>query len=449
MGVEVKPKASRRVQLIALVFGLLLLIGTIIVFLSYANFDDFSAYLQEERPSLEFPNDHLRVHVVTGMLSSPTSMAFVDDDILVLERSGKVRLISNSILRDQPVLTLPVNTEGERGLLGIATFAQSKVGNYPLNSNSGAAYSYNKQGSNSVFLYFTEAQDNEPLRNRIYKYEWNGHELVNPVLMLDLPAMPGPYHDGGKLEVGPDNHLYTVIGDLNSVAGPLQNLRANGKLHYDTSVILRIPLENASGKIVLPPHNYHDTKNSQYYLAYGIRNSFGLTFDPLTGNLWDTENGEDKYDEINLVKPGFNSGWYKVMGPISRSNLTANELVQFDGSIYSDPEFSWHIPIGVTDIEFFNSDKLGDEYENNIFVGDINNGKMYFFKVNENRTGLQVSGAQDQLMGLADLVADSEDEVSKVTFGKGFDRITDIETGPDGLLYVLSYESGRIYRITS
>jgi glucose/arabinose dehydrogenase len=260
--------------------------------------------------------------------------------------------------------------------------------------------------------------------------------------------MPGPYHDGGKLEVGPDNHLYAVIGDLNSVAGPLQNLRATEKLHNDTSVILRIPLDNTSDKITLPPYINNNTKNSQYYLAYGIRNSFGLTFDPLTGNLWDTENGEDKYDEINLVKPGFNSGWYKIMGPISRSNLTEDELVQFDGSTYSDPEFSWHMPVGVTDIEFFSSDKLGDEYENNIFVGDINNGKMYFFELNENRTGLLIGVGQDHFTALSDFVADNADEVSKVTFGEGFDRITDIETGPDGLLYVLSYESGRVYKIT-
>jgi glucose/arabinose dehydrogenase len=136
------------------------------------------------------------------------------------------------------------------------------------------------------------------------------------------------------------------------------------------------------------------------------------------------------------------------MGPISRSNLTEDELVQFDGSTYSDPEFSWHMPIGVTDIEFFSSDKLGDEYENNIFVGDINNGKMYFFELNENRTGLHIGVGQDHFTALSDLVADNADEVSKVTFGEGFDRITDIETGPDGLLYVLSYESGRVYKIT-
>jgi aldose sugar dehydrogenase len=438
-----QPPARSQVPSKVLVI-VLVLIGTIIILL-FANLNDFSAYLQDKKPSLVFPNNHLKVQRVTDMLSSPTSMAFVDNNsILVLERSGKVRLISNGILRDQPVLTLPVDIEGERGLLGIATSAQTKFGIYQIESNAASDY---KGGSDIVFLYFTEAQDNKPLRNRIYKYEWDGSQLINPVLMLDLPAMPGPYHDGGKLKVGPDNHLYAVIGDLNSVAGPLQNLRAAAKLHNDTSVILRIPLDDASDKITLPPHS-NNTKNSQYYLAYGIRNSFGLTFDPLTGNLWDTENGEDKYDEINLVEPGFNSGWYKIMGPISRSNLTEDELVQFDGSTYSDPEFSWHMPIGVTDIEFFSSDRLGDEYENNIFVGDINNGKMYFFELNENRTRLLVGVGQDHFTALSDLVADNADEVSKVTFGEGFDRITDIETGPDGLLYVLSYESGRVYKIT-
>lgn len=202
--------------------------------------------------------------------------------------------------------------------------------------------------------------------------------------------------------------------------------------------------------MLMVPHSVDNisNKNSQYYLAYGIRNIFGLTFDPLTGNLWDTENGEDRYDEINLVKPGFNSGWYKIMGPLSRTNLTEHELVQFDGSKYSDPEFSWYLPIGVTDLEFFNSDKLGDKYEDNIFVGDINNGRMYFFELNKKRTGLDISNGQSYNEALRDLVADNADEASKVTFGSGFDRITDIETGPDGLLYVLSYDSGRVYKIT-
>jgi aldose sugar dehydrogenase len=436
---------KRNVSLGILV-GVLILIAILIIIFSNTNFFSFFAFIKRN-PSLVLPNDHLKVNTIIDTLSSPTSMAFIDNNsILVLERSGNVRLISDGILHDKPVLKVSVNTEGERGLLGIATTYDRQFGNYELVAENEPGSGYSNRKSEFVFLYFTEAQDNEPLRNRIYRYEWDGHNLTNPSLMLDLPALPGPYHDGGKLVIGPDNKLYTVIGDLNSVAGPYQNLRTPGNQYNDTSVILRIPLDNASYNKVLSTDV--GSNNSQYHLAYGIRNSFGLTFDPLTDNLWDTENGEDNYDEINLVKPGFNSGWYKVTGPISRTNLTENELVQFNGSSYSDPEFSWYMPIGVTDLEFFDSDKLGDKYENNIFVGDINNGKIYFFELDENRTGVKISDDHKSGGDLGDLVADNDEEVSRVTFGNGFDRITDIETGPDGLLYILSYEGGRIYRIS-
>ena len=437
---------KRNVSL-AILIGVLVLIGILITIFSSKNLNTLFAFIKRN-PSLVFPNDHLKVHTIVDTLSSPTSMAFIDNNsMLVLERSGNVRLVSDGILRDKPVLKVSVNTEGERGLLGIATTFDMQHENYDeLGMNSEPASKYSNQKSDFVFLYFTEAQDNEPLRNRIYRYEWNGHDLINPFLILDLPAMPGPYHDGGKLVIGPDNSLYAVIGDLNSVAGPLQNLRTAGNQYNDTSVILRVPLDNASYSKVFSTDI--GSKNSQYHLAYGIRNSFGLAFDPLTDNLWDTENGEDKYDEINLVKPGFNSGWYKITGPISRTNLSENELVRFNGSSYSDPEFSWYMPIGVTDIEFLNSDKLGDKYENNIFVGDINNGKIYFFELDENRTGFKISDGHNSDGGIGDLVADNDDEASKVTFGNGFDRITDIETGPDGLLYILSYDGGRVYRVT-
>jgi aldose sugar dehydrogenase len=436
---------KRNLSLIILV-GASILIAILITIFFSTNLTSLFASIKKN-PSLVFPNDHLKVHTIIDTLSSPTSMAFIDNNrILVLERAGKVRLISDGILHDKPVLTVSVNTEGERGLLGIATTYDTQFGNYELVADGEPGSEYSSQKYEFVYLYFTEAQDNEPLRNRIYRYEWNGHNLANPFLILDLPALPGPYHDGGKLIMGPENNLYAVIGDLNSVAGPLQNLRTAGKQYNDTSVILRVPLDNASDNNVLS--TYVSSNNSQYHLAYGIRNSFGLTFDPLTNTLWDTENGEDKYDEINLVKSGFNSGWYKITGPMSRTNLSENELVQLNGSSYSDPEFSWYMPIGVTDIEFFNSDKLGNKYENNIFVGDINNGKIYFFELDENRTGLKIRDDHRSGAGIGDLVADNDEEASRVTFGNGFDRITDIETGPDGLLYILSYEGGRIYRIS-
>ena len=379
----------------------------------------FSPFVQTIYAQPSVSDTGLNLESAIDGLSSPTSMVFLDNNILVLEKEGSVRLVSDGVLREEPVLQVPVNTENERGVLGVA---------------------FDKD-SNSVFLYYTEA---DPLRNRIYKYQWNGQSLVNPTLLLDLPGETGPNHDGGKIVIGPDGYLYAVIGDLNH-DGQLQNF-PDGPPPDDTSVILRVNLEDGSAAPDNPFANSGNDALSKYY-AYGIRNSFGMDFDPVTGNLWDTENGPASYDETNLVRPGFNSGWQTVMGPISLSGDTKEDLVNFPGSHYADPLFSWAEPPAVTDIEFLDSSNLGDRYTNNIFVGDINNGNLYFFGVNENRNAIQLDAAQQE-SGLSDLVVDNEEELSAITFGSGFGGITDIETGPDGFLYVLSYDDGIIYRIS-
>jgi Glucose/sorbosone dehydrogenases len=125
------------------------------------------------------------------------------------------------------------------------------------------------------------------------------------------------------------------------------------------------------------------------YFAYGIKNSFGIGFDPLTGNLWDTENGPQFGDEINLVKPGFNSGWEKVQG-IWKLNQTREkdgilnksskevELVDFNGKgKYSKPEFVWDKTVAPTALIFLDSDKLGKKYKNDIFVGSAKKWKNF------------------------------------------------------------------------
>ena len=93
------------------------------------------------------------------------------------------------------------------------------------------------------------------------------------------------------------------------------------------------------------------------------------------------------------------------------------------------------------------SSKLGATYQNNIFVGDYKNDNLYFFKANKNRTGIDLDNGQ-QSMGSSDLVVDNKAELNAVIFGSGFNSITDIKTGPDRLLYVLSYGDGNIYRIS-
>jgi glucose/arabinose dehydrogenase len=129
------------------------------------------------------------------------------------------------------------------------------------------------------------------------------------------------------------------------------------------------------------------------------------------------------------------------MGPIDRTGVDPGNLVQLDGSHYEDPVFSWADSRGVSDIEFLNSTRLGDKYAHNIFVGDFNSGNLYFFTVNDDRTGLDLGNSE-----LQDLVADNNNELRAVTLGTGFGGITDIETGPDGYLYILTF-GGNLYRI--
>jgi glucose/arabinose dehydrogenase len=389
-----------------------------------------TAYAQA---AINDPN--LRAELISSGMSFPTSMAFLDNNnILVLEKEGAVRLITNGVMQDSPVLQVTTDSKNERGLLGIA-----------ISGINGNATSSTASGQPStVFLYYTE-QGEEELRNRVYKYQWNGQSLVNPVLLLDLPAGPGTNHQGGKMVVGPDGYLYVVIGELQR-EGQLQNIE-NGPPPDDSGVIFRINTEDGSAA---PDNPFQDDATNRYF-AYGVRNSFGLAFDPVTGVLWDTENGEDSYDEINIVDPGFNSGWKTVMGPISRAGVSEESLVQIPGSRYYDPIFSWIESFGITDIEFFNSDSLGQKYANNIFAGDITQGNLYFFEVNQDRNGLQFNPQSQS--GLSDLVADTDEEVSSVTLGTGFVGITDIETGPDGLLYVLTHDretgEGNLYKISS
>src|SRR5688572_18048023 len=202
-------------------------------------------------PSISDPN--IRVEKVITGLEMPTSMAFLDnDDIIITQKeNGQLRLVSNGILQPQPITQVPVVNNSERGLLGVA------IANTSTSSTT-----------KTVFLYYTEPVGDQ-VKNRLYRYEWNGGgNLTGGQLILDLPGEPGPNHDGGKIGIGPDRMLYVVIGDLNR-DGMLQNV-IEGPPADDTSVILRIDYNgNGVGNAI----SGGGTDLSKYY-AYGVRNSF-------------------------------------------------------------------------------------------------------------------------------------------------------------------------------
>ena len=449
-------------------------------------------------------DSNLEVEIVAEGLKFPTGMAFLNqNEILVLEKDeGKVLRVVHGSISDNAVLTLNVGNAGERGLLGIAVPRN-------LEGEDGREESAPKY----VFLFYTEARysghgisdgkgncvqqqcEENQFNNRLYRYEFKDNKLVNPKLLIDIPlywnnrVYPSIHseiihgasdwshypliegiHQGGKLVMDYKNNIFLPTGDggechtydgcYRSIEnGFLSGQTANkkgGSKPIGTGGILRV---RQDGKPVDNKGILGDEHPLNLYYAYGIRNSFGIDFDPVTGKLWDTENGPHFGDEINLVEPGFNSGWAKIQGiwpvinythlyhtatqkgyPNSSIVPVYNDLEDFDGKgKYSDPEFTWNASIGVTSITFLDSDRLGKQYENDVFVAD-SYGKIYHFDLNKNRTELDLNGP------LQDKVANSESELRDSIFGQGFDTVTDMEVGPDGYLYVLSY-SGIIFKI--
>lgn len=404
----------------------------------------FSVKAQEEFADTEFEEEgkpklfdsNLKIATIADGLSTPTTMAFVGPgDILVLEKdTGMVKRIVNGKVLAKPVLDVNVANSIERCMCGIA-----------VSKDSSTTY---------VFIYYTEIDGNDgadkagkqPIGNRVYRYELSGDVLTNPLLLMDLPASPGPRHNGGDIMIGPDNNLYVSIGDVDgSFKGSATETKAQ---NYEDGVdpdgragILRITQDGQPTDGILG-----DSIPLRIYYAYGIRNSFGMDFDPLSGNLWDTENGPGNGDEINLVLPGFNSGWQQVQGLAAlEDSFSESDLLDFDGKgHYSDPELVWENTAGPTAVKFLESTELGTTYENDMFVGDVHNGRIYHFDLSPDRKDLILPQALSSRV----IEKPSSPGVSSIVFGEGFGGITDLEMGPDGNLYVVSIGLGSIFQIS-
>ena len=359
-------------------------------------------------PFVNDPN-FLVEEYVTG-LDRPTTMAFVGDDLLVLEKdTGNVRVIKNGVLQNEPVIHINVNNYWEYGLLGITT------------------------KDSTVYLYFSasEIHGGNPIANQIFKYTWNGETLQNGILVKELPVNKRGAHSAGAMETGLDGTIYAVKGMNGTQPQALQYVKERS---FDERG--KIIIVNKDESIIKP----HLSENPfEHYYATGVRNSFGLAIDPKTGFLWDTENGEDANDEINLVNPKFNSGWPYVMGPASKNDVES--IPDFNDFRYDDPKFTWEWTVAPTDLAFVNS-KWFRDYENSLFVGTFNTGTIHKFELNQERTGFVFKDPS-----LSDHILNPGDATNEIVFASGFTTITDIEFGPDGFLYVVRIHDGSIFRI--
>lgn len=513
------------------------------LFLSFAVAGPPAGVAAQEGPTLVDRN--LRISTIASGIALPTSMAFLGpDDLLVLEKdTGRVLRIHDGVT--STVLDLSVNNFSERGLLGIALHPDfpDDPGVYLFWTcraiaapDSDPFFPEEARCSDDSISGSPDSSDvlQVPLLgNRVDRFTWDGSALTydHNLEMLRAfqndggPEPPdqgddatGPHgaqpargnHDGGILAFGQDGKLYVMFGDVGR-RGALQNLpcgptstecpgdvtpddQFGGPMPDDahfSGVILRLnddgstPSDNplfAAGAAI----GGEVGENVQRTYSYGIRNSFGMAVDPISGSVWQQENGEDAFDELNRVEAGQNSGWIQVAGPASRvgeykeieTTSTFNEafpnlqqfrwgpeniadteeealsrLFELPGSRYSDPEFSWKHVLAPAAIGFLDSSALGRQYRSDLFVGlsvpDPLGGPLFRFNLTGNRRAIAVDDPR-----LNDRVADNVTfrdmtESESLLFGTGFGVVTDIETDPaTGNLIVVSLDQGAIYEIS-
>ena len=491
---------------------------------------------QAPEPRMTVPN--LKVRALLTDLVTPIGLAFVSDTkwLVIEKNTGRVQVVEDGAVTGT-ALDLAVNNTSERGLLGIALHPDFAANGFvylfwscqappppaaaPFFPTATSCTDQPQLGADTDPFSATDLLAVPLLGNRVDRFVWDDATgtLTFDANLIELRSFQhdastspaGPHgeiqpprgnHDGGVLRFGPDGKLYVLFGDVGR-RGQLQNLPSGPTLtglgptvpddqfggpqpddaHF-TGVILRLnddgstPADNpffAAGAAL----GGEVGENVQKIFAYGIRNGFGMAFDPLSGNLWDQENGEDAFDEINLVEPGFNSGWIQVQGPAARvaqykqiettslhhedfpnlqqfrwgperiADTPAEALARLfvlPGSRYSDPEYSWVHVLAPAAIGFLHSRALGPQWFGDLFVG---------FSVNDDPLGgglmaFQLTGNRRRIAG--DRVADNatfhDPRANRPHIvGTSFGIVTDIQTAPNGNLLVVALDRGTVYEV--
>jgi len=304
--------------------------------------------------------------VIVSNLDVPWEIRWLPDgDMLISQRPGQLIRVNEegegTILREEQVVD-----RGEGGMLGLAL--------HPKFEDNGWIYSYQTLESNGRF------------ENRVYRYRLRGDELIEKTLIIGgIPG--GRFHNGGRLEFGPDNLLYITTGDAEEVALSQNRDSLAGK-------ILRLSPDGS-----VPTDNPFTTP----IYSYGHRNPQGLTWDQ-SGRLWSSEHGPVGFDEINLITAGGNYGW-----PIMRADEATGLMPRPDSIDLIPPKLTsgsqtantW-APSGT---EFLPDDKL-------LFVG-LRGSALFSASV----TGSDLRDLQQH-------------------FTNEFGRLRAVRVGPDGLIYI-------------
>ena len=355
-------------------------------------------------------NTKIRVSVVTKGLSHPWSILWLPDgNMLVTERQGRLRIIRNGVLDPQPVAGVPqVQAGGTSGLLDIAL--------HPKYATNGLVYmTYNKQGQGkkqdgTTGMVYTTA---------LARGRFDGKSLVDvKEIFIAEPWADLSGGDASRIVFAPDGTLFMSSSHHRDEKGPQDPSQDIGKilrLNDDGT----IPKDNPFvGKAGYRPEIY----------SIGHRTVLGLAFHPTTGALWETENGPQGGDEVNVIQPGKNYGWPLVTYGHDYDGTPLNERVVPPNTVL--PKVFWVPSITTSGLAFYSADRI-PAWKGNLFVGSMTVGRIGGTGHLE-RIVFNDKGEQRRESLLVDL----------------HQRIRDVRQGPDGLLYLLTdEEAGAVLKI--
>jgi glucose/arabinose dehydrogenase len=348
----------------------------------------------------------IRVVVMTKGLKLPWSLAFLPGgDMLITERTGRLRIIRNGVLDPQPVTGGPASYfAGESGLPG-AVHGYMEVALHPK-------FAENKL----VYLSYTKPLDDKRRTVAIARGRFDGKALTDlkDIFVLDQPGTT-------RLAFGKDGMLYatTTGGDMKDPNFPQNPGHQGGKvlrIRDDGS----IPLDNPfAGKPGAKPEVY----------TLGHRSSLGLAMHPVTGEMWLNENGPNGGDEINILKPGANYGWPLVSYGRTYTGAWQSEVPGHAG--FEPPLVYWMPSIAVSGMAFYTGDRF-PRWKGDVFVGSLRTGEI------------PGTGHLERIL-FNEKMQELRRESLLVELRQ---RIRDVRQGPDGLLYLITdSDPGALLRI--
>ncbi len=338
---------------------------------------------------------NLNVSVVVSGLENPWSLAFLPDGrILVTERPGRMRLVSDGVL-SKPLSGLPeIFVQGQGGLLDV--IVDPKSSERPV-----------------IYFSFSE-EENGKAGTAVARAELNGEKLENvKVIFRQLPKVTGKNHWGSRLVLSGDGNIFITLGErfdyskqaqkLDNHLGKVIRVRTDGSIPADNPFV---GVEGAMPEI----------------WSYGHRNVQGAALEPATGRLWTVEHGPMGGDELNITEAGVNYGWPEVSYGSHYNGVPIPDNHAERG--FREPFYYWNPSIATSGLIFYTADGF-PKWKGNVFVGAMAAKMLVRLTISDGK----VTGEERLLQELGE-------------------RIRDVRQGPDGWIYLLTdNKNGRLLRI--